>query len=310
MIKGIHHVALAVTDLRAAERFYCAAAALAPVAQELPLALPEGITASVMLGGANCALRLLATPLEPPLARPVCDAGITHFCLQGVAPAHLTARFGEAGASFHSELVDLGTGYLYCYSRDPEGNVIEIEGVAPVWEDQAPWFAHVSLSTAQLRPMTDFYAAVLGTEAARSPRMGNSRRMDKLAALSNVDMKMAWIPGANIQVELVQYFTPETVSRNGIGPAPGPGYRYIALEVDDVAAELARLQSLGASVPAELAAHNSDTRAFCADPDGNLLLLLSLSAAQAMHAIDALPDPSIVARLNALGERAKKKENK
>ncbi|PWF55491.1 VOC family protein [Massilia glaciei] len=305
MIKGIHHVALAVADLDAVERFYRAAAALAPAAQELPLPLPAGFTAAVMLGGANCSLRLLATPRSAPPPRPVCDAGITHFCLQGVDPTALHARFGQAGAGFHSDLVDLGTGYLYCYARDPEANVIELEGVAPVWENTTPWFAHVAMSTAQIGPMADFYSAVMGTDANRSPRMGKSRRIDRVAALKNVELEAAWIPGANMQVEIMQYFEPATIARAERAPMLEPGYQYIALEVDDVAAELARLQSLGAGVPAELAAHRGDTRAFCADPDGNLLLLLSLPAAQAMHAIDALPDPSIVARLNALGSRAK-----
>jgi catechol 2,3-dioxygenase-like lactoylglutathione lyase family enzyme len=300
MIKGIHHVALAVADLQAAERFYRNAASMMAAVQQPALPLPAGPGASVMLNGANCSLRLLATPLAVPAPRPVSEAGITHFCVQGVDPAALHARFGQAGASFHSDLVDLGTGYLYCYARDPEGNVIEIEGVAPVWDDAAPWFAHAAMSTAQIGPMTDFYAAVLGTAAVRSPRMGKSRRMDRVAALDGVELEAAWIPGANMQVELMQYFQPATVARSQ--PPAGPGYQYFALEVDDVAAELARLQTLGASVPADLAGHRSDTQAFCADPDGNLLLLLAPDAA---HAIDALPDASIVARLNALGSRAK-----
>lgn len=307
MIKGIHHIALAVADLHAARRFYCLAASL-KLAPELALPLPEGMSDSCMLSGANGSLRLLATPSAPPMARPVCDAGITHVCLQGIDANALHARFGDAGASFHSDPVDLGTGYLYCYARDPETNVIELEGVAPVWEDGAPWFAHVAMSTAALEPMADFYGAVLGSAPVRSPRFANSRRLDRVTALSKVDLEAAWIPGQNMQVELMQYFSPPTVTRKALSPPRGPGYLYIALEVDDLSTELARLLALGATVPPKLAGHRSDTNAFCADPDGNILLLLALSPSQSAHAVAALPDPLITARLTAaLAHRAKTK---
>ena len=301
MIKGIHHIALAVADLGAAERFHCQAAQLRPVdAAALDLPLPGGASAARMLAGANCALRLLEVAADEagPL-RPVSQAGITHYCLQSVDMKALHASFEGAGASFHSGPVDLGTGFLYCYSRDLEANVIELEGVAPVWEDPRPWFAHVAISSYGLPHLAGFYEAVFGSTAKRSPRLANNRRMDRVAGLPNVALEAAWIPGPNLQVELMQYFEPATVQPESPPAADAPGYSYIALEVDDVQAELARLCRLGAREPQELAHYRRDRLAFCADPEGNLLLLLSIKPAHQALSFAALPDPFIAARLAA-----------
>lgn len=300
MIKGLHHVALAVADIEAAQAFYGAAAGLQLQAgADAGLPGAPGAQAAFMLAGPNGWLRLLSSPELEPGKAPVWEAGITHFCLQSVHAHGVQTSFREAGASFHSDLIDLGTGYLYCYARDPEGNVIEIEGVAPVWADPSPWFAHLAISTADIGVLAAFYAKVLGTSAARSPRFHNNRRLDRIAAGENIALEAAWIPGPNMQIELMQYFNPPTLRRAASGPRPGSGYRYIALEVDDVAAELARLLSLGATV-AQGWPEASRRHAYCADPEGNILLLL---APGADSAIAALPDPHIVARLNDLNRQ-------
>lgn len=302
MIKGIHHVATAVADLGAAEAFYSAAAGLtASPAAEAQLPPPPDGYASRMLAGPNGRLRLLEAPAAVSAAIPVWEAGITHFCLQGVAPGELRARFASAGASFHSDLVDLGTGYLYCYARDPEGNVIELEGVAPAWTDPQPWFAHVAISTADIGALADFYGSALGNVPIRSPRFRNNRRLDRIAGGKDIDVEAAWIPSTNMQVELMQYFHPPTVRQRDGGARAALGYRYIALEVDQPALELGRLLALGAGRPPGLP-RDGERHTWCADPEGNLLLLLA--PMEGPGSIAALPDPEIVARHQASRQRA------
>jgi catechol 2,3-dioxygenase-like lactoylglutathione lyase family enzyme len=300
VIKGIHHVATAVADLGAAEAFYAQAAGLAPSPSgEAGLPAPPGGGASRMLAGPNGRLRLLEAPSAAG-AVPVWEAGITHFCLQGVAPDALRARFESAGASFHSDLVDLGTGYLYCYARDPEGNVIELEGVAPAWTDPQPWFAHVAISTASIGALADFYGNVLGNAPIRSPRFRNNRRLDRIAGGKDIDVEAAWIPSTNMQVELMQYFHPPTIHHPDGGARAGLGYRYIALEVDDPVHELGRLLALGGASPRGLP-RDGERHAWCADPEGNLLLLLAPT--NGADSIAALPDPQIAMRHQASSRR-------
>ncbi len=289
-ILGIHHAALKVSDLAAAARFYTEAAGLQFCASPLS-ALSDG---QLMLGP-NAALQLRACRGVPPtMPRPVSQAGITHVCLQSPSMPWLHQRFASAGAGFHAPPVDLGTGFLYCYARDREGNVIELEGVAPVWDDPAPWLAHVSITTPNLERLRDFYAAVFGQPAHTSPRLGPQRRLDAISGLQGTQLQMAWVPAGNMQIELIRYDVPATVAAQPPGDAEAPGYEHIALEVENLAAAVAHLLACGAS--AEGSVHGQH-HALLRDPDGNRLLLLELVGADAALAIAALPQPSIVQAL-------------
>jgi catechol 2,3-dioxygenase-like lactoylglutathione lyase family enzyme len=128
-ILGINHVGIVAHDQAALQNFYARAAGLQPWSALDALGLPGG---GVALAGPNAGVRLLPGA-SSPRRRHVSEAGFTHLCFQSPAITPLHAAFAEAGATFHSPLVDLGTGFLYCYARDPEHNVTELEGVAPVW---------------------------------------------------------------------------------------------------------------------------------------------------------------------------------
>jgi catechol 2,3-dioxygenase-like lactoylglutathione lyase family enzyme len=292
-ILGIHHATLNVADLAAAVRFYGDAAGLRASTQGLS-AWPD----SVLMQGPNAALQLRqARGAAPAAARPVSQAGITHVCLQSPSMPWLHGRFAAAGAGFHAPPVNLGTGFLYCYARDPEGNVIELEGVAPVWDEPAPWLAHVSISTANLERLRDFYAAVFGHPATTSPRLGPQRRLDAISGLHGTQFQMAWVAAGNLQIELIRYDTPATLPAAEPPDAQAPGYGHIALEVSDIGTARAHLLACGAVLDDTLSgAHHAHLR----DPDGNRLLLLELVGEDAALAIAALPQPQIV---QALAER-------
>lgn len=306
MIKGIHHVGLTVANAREAARFYAEAASLKALAVDAPvLQLPIDKTAidiagASLLRGTNAYLRLLepSTPVAARLdRRPVAEAGIVHVCLQSPSIENLYAKFKQAGATFHAPPVDLGTGFLYSYARDNENNVVELEGVPPVWEDNTPWVAHVSFSSANVDRLADFYAQVLGQIAIKSPRLGPSRRMDLVSGMQGTEFRAAWIPAGNMQVEVIQYFVPPTLAANQTRSMGDIGYSYVCLEVDDMASSIAHLQSLGATQSDALAKICDHNHYLCLDPDGNILLLLCLSEAERAFAISELPDPMVVTRM-------------
>lgn len=296
---GVHHVGIAAHDAARLQRFYADAAALRPWPALDALALPGD---GVALAGPNAGVRVLPGA-GVPQRRPVSAAGITHLCLQSPRIAALRAAHADAGAAFHSPLVNLGTGFLYCYARDPEHNVTELEGVADVWPDATPWFAHVNVAAADLPRLCDFYAGVFGSAATRSPRLRNDARLDAIADLPGVELRMAWVPAGNLQVELIHYTQPLAAATTAPGTrrdAGAGGHAYIALEVADLGAATAQLLQLGGSAAAVTAADAASGLRRAADPEGNALWLLDRSTlTRHGAAIAQLPAPDIAQRFAA-----------
>ena len=316
MISGIHHIGLTVTNANSAARFYATAANLVLAnATEQQLGLPsaahnETPETALMLRGANAYVRLLASRL-PIIARqqprPVAEAGIVHICLQSPDMNALYDNFRIAGATFHAPPVDLGTGFLYAYARDLEANVVELEGVPPVWDDPAPWLAHVSFSSADVDRLADFYATVFAQTASKSTRLGPNHRLDAVSGMKDTEFKAAWIPAGNMQVEVIQYFQPATVPHHSPRALTDAGYSYVCLEVADLACAAAHMLASGATQSPSLAAISGRNRYFCVDPDGNILLLLALEPAEQACAIAALPDPMIVSRMAFIRDQMNQK---
>jgi catechol 2,3-dioxygenase-like lactoylglutathione lyase family enzyme len=315
MIKGIHHVGLTLANACEAAQFYQDAAAFQPLNAKT-LHLPVGNSAIEIEGASwlqtpNAYLRLLE-PSVPEVPRKdrreVAEAGIVHVCLQSPSIEDLYQKFKRAGAHFHAPPVDLGTGFLYSYARDNENNVVELEGVPPVWEDTTPWVAHVSFSSADIDRLADFYAKVFGQTASKSPRFGPSRRMDLVSGMVNTEFRAAWILAGNMQIEVIQYFVPPTEVATKSRALGDIGYSYVCFEVDDMSAAIAHLLSLGATQSAALAKMSEASRYFCFDPDGNILLLLSLDQAEHEFAISKLPDAMVVARMTAARDALLKKQ--
>ena len=298
-ILGVHHVGIAAHGVAALAGFYRSSSGLVDWPALDALQLPGG---GLALAGPNAGLRLLPGAAAP-LRRAVSEAGITHVCLQSTAIQGLQQAHAEAGARFHSPLVDLGTGFLYSYARDTEHNVIELEGVAPVWADPQPWLAHVNLACADIWQQAAFYAALLGSTAARSPRLRGDTRLDQIADLQGVELRMAWIDARNMQVELIQYTQPaaQATGRHSTRRLPGAsGHAYIAFEVSDPDAAGALLLAQGGSVTDTLKGGLTNVGLRCRDPEGNALWLLDHDTlARCGAAIEQLPQPDVVPRFQA-----------
>ncbi len=298
---GLHHVGIVAHDAPALAAFYRQAAGMQDWAALKSLPLPgQGLA----LAGPNAGLRILAGG-QVPQRRPVSEAGITHICLQSPAVQPLRSAFEQAGAVFHSPLVDLGTGFLYTYARDIEHNVTELEGVAPVWADGQPWLAHVNVACADLGAQCDFYGALLGTRPVRSPRLHGNPLLDCIADLDAVELRMAWTATGNAQVELISYSAPAAAASNlpSSRRAPGAaGHAYLAFEVESLDAACAHVLACGGTVSA--APGPAALLAVCADREGNALWLLeSAGLVRAGSSFTQLTQPDIVARFNAARAR-------
>jgi catechol 2,3-dioxygenase-like lactoylglutathione lyase family enzyme len=295
-VLGIHHVGLRAHDVPTLARFYERAAGLQPWLTVDTLGLPgEGLA----LAGPNAGLRLLAGGATP-LRRHVSEAGITHLCLQSPAITALHGAFEAAQASFHCPLVDLGTGFLYCYARDTEYNVTELEGVAPVWPEPQPWLAHVNVASVDLKAQCAFYGALCGTPAQRSPRLAGDVRLDQIADLEDVALRMAWVAAGNLQVELIHYEQPAHAAtrhpstRRASGAC---GHAYVAFEVSSLDAACAHVRDCGGVVTNASAAPGL---AIATDPEGNALWLLATDHLASHGAsFQQLSQPDITARFAA-----------
>ena len=304
---GVHHVGLTVANPESAARFYADAAGFVEVACANLAGLPRGLTpdAERLLRSGNAYVRLL--PLLAPatargVPRPVSEAGIVHICLQSTAIDALYQKFAVAGATFHGPLIDLGTGFLYSYARDIENNVIELEGVAPVWEDAAPWVAHVSLTSANVERLASFYAALFGNRATVSGRIGPNKKFDVISGLTGTELRAAWIPAGNMQIEVIQYLHPATIEASESHAAlrsTQPGYAYICLEVSNVREASQRALAAGAhgaAVSFAMPGERCDDCFVCTDPDGNVLVLKAFQSSDAILTLNALADRDIVSR--------------
>jgi predicted enzyme related to lactoylglutathione lyase len=299
-VLGIHHVGLRAHDAPALAAFYRRAAGLQEwtALQALEAAgLPDHGTA---LCAPNSGIRVLHGGRQPRRL-PVSEAGFTHVCLQSPDFAKLLVSFAESGATFHGTPVELGTGFRYAYARDTEHNVVELEGVAPVWTEPQPWLAHVNVAAHDLKTLTRFYEDLLGRSATRSPRLAADVRLDTLADLPQVALRMAWVPAGACQIELIRYDEPLTAATRASSRRREEGHcghAYLAFEVDEVEAAAAHVLRCGGSVSPRAA---RQPLAFAHDPEGNPLWLLD-ARWLAVHGagISQLAQPDLVARFELL----------
>ncbi len=315
MIKGIHHIGISVCDLERELAFF-------QHALGSEWAISTGINSpgffraatqradtaahTAMLRGPNCYLELIefTTPQpDAPVRRDVNEAGITHTCVQSQSMGTLRPRFAEAGASFHADPVVLATGNTYCYARDGEANVIEIEALPYAPPDLAPWVAHVAIATPDIERLANFYHRVLGGTRMGGQKIGPHPLYDQIAGLNNIEMIPTWLAGSNVSVELWQYRVPPTMPRSNMRPFSDVGYNHICFEVDDVANTVAVFQVAGATVETPQIKFDGFAVGLVRDPDGNVLELLAFSPSRTDHSIYNLKHPTVVQHVDALQKR-------
>ena len=146
MVRGLHHVAICTPDANRLIGFYRdqlgfevaldqswqPGAELADTV--LGLAGSSGRQVLLRIGGsAYLELFEFSSPPGRPgdPDRPVSDHGYTHLCIDVDDLDETYTRLSTAGVRFTSPPQDLFPGVRMCYSRDPDGNVVEIQELGP-----------------------------------------------------------------------------------------------------------------------------------------------------------------------------------
>ena len=139
MIRRIDHVAVSTADAERMLRFYRDALGFEVVSDtswsrgttdlDDLVGLKDSAARSIMLrkGDTRFELFQYESPKPQPVdpRRPVCDHGITHFCLEVTDIYAEYERLRGAGMTFHCPPKDFGV-VRSTYGRDPDGNVIEL----------------------------------------------------------------------------------------------------------------------------------------------------------------------------------------
>lgn len=145
MLLGLHHVAISSPDVDRLIGFYRDHFGMKVVVDqswERGVALADTVLGLEGSSGRQVLLRIGNAYLElfefrSPLGRtsdpdrPVCDHGFSHVCLDVDDVDATYERLLAAGVRFHSPPQDLFPGVRTCYARDPDGNVVEIQELAP-----------------------------------------------------------------------------------------------------------------------------------------------------------------------------------
>jgi len=138
MIRGINHVGISVANLERSIRFYEDVLGMKVSGQgtfageqfERILRLQGATGKSAMLRKEGLLIELFEfshpTPKPGDANRPVCDHGITHFCIDVVGIEAEYERLKAKGVSFHCPPLDFLGIAKATYARDPDGNVFEL----------------------------------------------------------------------------------------------------------------------------------------------------------------------------------------
>jgi catechol 2,3-dioxygenase-like lactoylglutathione lyase family enzyme len=311
MMKGIHHTGLSVFDLDQSIAYWtrCFGFEVAarfdvkdhPETRALMQAANPAAKAAFLTGPTGHLELFQFNANRDAAAKDhnVYDAGIRHACLQSIEVDPLFDVCARNGTRWHARPSGLGTGALYAYVRDPEGNIIELEGVPWGPDDQAgPWYAHTAIVTPDIDRLTGFYEFLTGTKVHNRGAFGPHRSFDRVAGLSGIVFKGAWIRLANATLEFWQYDTPRT-SANPRRDATEPGWNHVCFEVSNAAETYARLTAAGTRLHAEPVSNAFGTLFYGRDPDGNIFECLEVSERQASWSLDQLKGRGFIARLDA-----------
>lgn len=279
---ALHHVAINVADPAKTACYYAVATGFSDVSAE----------GARWIAGANAFVALHPTTGTGTGEKRVCDPGIAHFCVQAGDGDWLWGRMADAGMDFISRPVALGTGNVYAYGRDPDRNLVEVEGV-PNADPQTPiWLAHVALCTPDIEASKDFYTRLIGHAPHRTGHFANPL-FPQLTGFERVEVEAAWFSTGGLQVEIWQYLEPQTGA-----PVPrvvdAPGYRHMGFVVADLEAAAVALRARGILLEAGEAVGGLPAL-WTTDPDGNRIAVFVVPEESAL-AFSRLSDPGVVQR--------------
>ncbi len=238
---------------------------------------PVGEIHLAVVAGPTGILNLLQFPNAPARGTemPVPGPGYTHICFQSRASDPALAKFMARGLGLISRCdengVDLGGyGVRYSYGRDPEARMIEVEILDYPRRDETAWVAHIANCAHDHALLHGFYQRLLEREPRRVLPVSSRPTFDMVADLDGVSLQASWFQVRNLEIELWGYHNPPTPAPPGQRKLDTIGYGGFALEVSDLAVEVARLGSLGIPLIGPEIDFGGWQTQYAADPEGNL----------------------------------------
>ncbi len=313
MIRGIHHIALVVQDFDAVLPYYADAAGLRRLPDEAAHALgldyagatnPDGSPIDHhLLAGPNGYLNILSPRRQSPAPRsevdPINRPGIRHFCVQNHDCLILEKAVLGSGGSLIAPPLDLGTGNQYAYARDPEGNIMEIEGLPYAPAEEPTWMGHIAIVTRDMDAAIAFYSPLFGSALQNRGRFGPGPQFDRMGALADTQIEGAWLPAGNMLLELWQFHKPEYPSEKAQRGFLDAGYSHICLETDHLEEDATRLVELSGELITGIMENDAARSTFARDPQGNIIELLEMRTSHGPLSIAALPKPDVCAGIDA-----------
>ena len=309
-VAGLHHTGLSVTNLDQAIEYYKDVFEFECVGTD---SIPDTADNREILRVENASARraLMKSPTgyvelieflpvkEHEHAPEVYEAGIRHVCIQAIDVDTLYDTCMDAGATAHARPSGLGTGALYAYIRDPQNNVLELEGVPWGPEDmKVPWYAHTAIVTPDIVRLTAFYEMLTGVDVHDRQSLGPHRAFDKVAGLSDAVFKGAWIQLSNATLEFWQYSNPPTRAKNAVDFSR-LGWNHLCFEVDDVHVEYDRLMSEGVEIHSAPSETETGIAFYGRDPDGNIFECLETRQGELAPPLASLEGWEFLVRLEA-----------
>ncbi len=306
---GLHHTGLTVPDLDTAVAFYTAVGGFEDClrfslddtpAHRQAMATPSASANVAWLKGPTGYLELMQfeNPTNTGTVQvEIHDSGIRHICLQEVDANPFYDDFIAAGGSGHARPVGLGTGNLYAYVQDPFGNWLELEGLPYAPDTTAkPWYAHTAFVTHNFDQLLEFYEKLLATKRSSDGTFGPAEPFDIVSGLDGTHLRGGWVPVTNGAVEIWQYLAPERAPKT---PAlvSDPGFSHVCFEVEDIAAETARLTDLGVRFLSDPINNGTVTTIYGRDPDDNLFELLAFADPDHRFSLRALDGNNFLSAL-------------
>lgn len=139
MILGVHHVAIATSDMERIAQFYCDAFGFAVIKRggwesdslrhELVTGLKGSAAKTWMLQRPNLFIELFeySEPMGVSIHRRLCDPGYSHICFSVADIDAEYLRLTTYGMQFHGPPPGVpGDAVRAIYGADPDGNVIEL----------------------------------------------------------------------------------------------------------------------------------------------------------------------------------------
>jgi predicted enzyme related to lactoylglutathione lyase len=282
MILGVHHVGLRVAQAHRARAALTAAVTL----KETP--------ARNWLCGPNVYLHIEDGPEFSPRAPHA--HGLAHLCVQATAGEAAFAHFQKEGARFIAPLTGMGGPYLYAYGHLPGGVLMELEGAprAPAGGPEA-WFGHMAIVTPDLKELSAFYAALLQLPIVRGGRLQQSKAVNTITGLADVDVRVCWIHGRNLGLEFWTYAHPPAP----VASEPETGFHALAFLSDELDQDIVRARALGAALVQGPHPTEAGVTAFLRDPHGNGLRLVEAHAPDHPLAFARVPHADVLARFAA-----------